>query len=36
MTAKPTKVAIYLRVSKDDGSQDIDNQLLQLRRYCEG
>jgi len=30
-----TRVAIYLRVSKDDGSQDTDNQLLQLREFCE-
>ena len=29
--AKKTRVAIYLRVSKDDGSQDPDNQLLVLR-----
>jgi DNA invertase Pin-like site-specific DNA recombinase len=28
-------VAIYLRVSKDDGSQETDNQLLQLRRFSE-
>jgi DNA invertase Pin-like site-specific DNA recombinase len=33
--AKPTRVAIYLRVSKDDGSQETDNQLLQLRGFCE-
>jgi DNA invertase Pin-like site-specific DNA recombinase len=32
--AKPTRVAIYLRVSKDDGSQETDNQLLQLRDFC--
>ena len=31
---KPTRVAIYLRVSKDDGSQETDNQLLQLRDFC--
>ncbi len=34
--AKTTRVAIYLRVSKDDGSQETDNQLLQLRGFCEG
>ncbi|QIN84652.1 resolvase [Rubrobacter tropicus] len=36
MPTKPTRVAIYLRVSKDDGSQETDNQLLQLREFCEG
>ena len=36
MSRKPTRVAIYLRVSKDDGSQEADNQLLQLRGFCEG
>ncbi len=35
MSPKPTRVAIYLRVSKDDGSQETDNQLLQLREFCE-
>ncbi len=35
MSPKPTRVAIYLRVSKDDGSQQSDNQLLQLREFCE-
>ncbi len=35
MQTKPTRVAIYLRVSKDDGSQETDNQLLQLRGFCE-
>ncbi len=34
-TSKPTRVAVYLRVSKDDGSQDPENQLLQLREFCE-
>ncbi len=33
--AKTTRVTIYLRVSKDDGSQETDNQLLQLRNFCE-
>lgn len=32
--AKTTRGAIYLRVSKDDGSQQTDNQLLQLRDFC--
>ncbi len=32
---KSTRVAIYLRVSKDDGSQETDNQLIQLREFCE-
>ena len=35
MASKPVRVAIYLRVSKDDGSQEPDNQLLQLRGFCE-
>ena len=29
------RVAIYPRVSKDDGSQGTDNQLLKLREFCE-
>ncbi|MDP9485381.1 MAG: recombinase family protein [Actinomycetota bacterium] len=36
MPTKPVKVAIYLRVSKDDGSQEPDNHLLQLRGFCKG
>ncbi len=35
MSSKPTRVAVYLRVSKDDGSQDPENQILQLREFCE-
>ena len=35
MSPKPQRVAIYLRVSKDDGSQETDNQLLQLREFCD-
>jgi DNA invertase Pin-like site-specific DNA recombinase len=35
MPTKPVRVAIYLRVSRDDGSQETDNQLLQLREFCE-
>ena len=35
MSPKPVRVAIYLRVSKDDGSQETDNQLIQLRGFCE-
>ena len=34
MADKPQRVAIYLRVSTDD--QHADNQLLQLRNFCEG
>ncbi len=34
MSRKPQRVAIYLRVSKDDGSQETDNQLLQLHEFC--
>jgi DNA invertase Pin-like site-specific DNA recombinase len=29
------RVAIYARVSTDDKGQDPDNQLWQLRVYCE-
>ncbi len=36
MSPKPVRVAIYLRVSKDDASQEPDNQLIQLRGFCEG
>src|SRR5215216_4466714 len=32
MATKPIRVAIYLRVSKED--QDPQNQLLQLREFC--
>ena len=35
MRRKSQRVAIYLRVSKDDGSQETDNQLFQLREFCE-
>lgn len=35
MLAKPVRVAIYLRGPKDDGSKETDNQLLQLREFCE-
>lgn len=35
MPTKPVRVATYYRVSKDDGSQETDNQLLQLREFCE-
>lgn len=31
----PTRSAIYMRVSKDDGSQETDNQLLVLREEIE-
>jgi len=34
MTTKPVRVAIYLRISKYNGSQETDNQLLQLREFC--
>ena len=33
MSAGPTRVAIYLRVSTDE--QDPENQLIQLREFCE-
>src|SRR5215216_2248066 len=29
-----SRVAIYARVSKDDGSQDAENQLAELRQWC--
>lgn len=29
------KAALYARVSTDDGRQDAENQLVELRRYCE-
>jgi len=29
------RVAIYARVSTDDKGQDPENQLLQLRQWCE-
>jgi len=32
---KAIRVAIYSRVSKDDDSQTPENQLLELRAYCE-
>ncbi|MDQ3397331.1 MAG: recombinase family protein [Deinococcota bacterium] len=34
-TNKALRVAIYSRVSKDDDSQTPENQLLELRAYCE-
>ena len=34
MPTKPTRVAVYLRVSRDDGSQETDYQHLQLRDSC--
>ena len=30
-----TRVALYARVSTSNGSQNCENQLLELRRYCE-
>jgi DNA invertase Pin-like site-specific DNA recombinase len=33
MATRPQRVAIYLRVSKED--QDSENQLIQLREFCE-
>lgn len=34
-TTKPTAAAIYGRVSTTDKGQDVENQLVQLRRYCK-
>jgi DNA invertase Pin-like site-specific DNA recombinase len=33
MATRPQRVAIYVRMSKED--QDRENQLLQLREFCE-
>lgn len=33
--SEETRVALYLRISTDQGSHDADNQRLQLRRLCE-
>lgn len=35
MSPRPVRVAIYARVSTSDGRQETDNQLRQLREYCE-
>lgn len=35
MKSKVQKVAIYIRVSKKDNSQDTENQLLQLQEFCK-
>jgi DNA invertase Pin-like site-specific DNA recombinase len=32
--SKIEKVALYARVSTNDGRQDTENQLIQLREYC--
>ena len=32
--AKIEKVALYARVSTNDGRQDTENQLIALREYC--
>lgn len=33
--AGPTmRIALYARVSKDDGKQDTENQLHELREFC--
>lgn len=34
-SARPTLAALYLRVSTTDKGQDTDNQLLQLREFCD-
>lgn len=34
-SARPTRVAIYLRVSTTDKGQETDNQLLQLNELCD-
>lgn len=34
MDTKPTRVAIYARVSKEEGQEE-ENQLLELRSFCE-
>lgn len=35
MNPKPTRVALYQWVSKDDSSQESDNQFFQLREIYE-
>jgi len=35
MEAAMTKVAAYLRISTKDGSQDTNNQRLQLQQFCD-
>ncbi len=35
MSAVPPRVALYLRVSKDDNSQTVENQRRELHLYCE-
>lgn len=35
VNGKLTRVAIYARVSTSDGRQETDNQLRELRAYCE-
>ena len=32
---KPKQVALYARVSTKDKGQDVENQLAQLREFCE-
>ena len=32
---KPKRVALYARVSTKDKGQDVENQLAQLREFCE-
>ncbi len=34
-TTKPKQVALYARVSTKDKGQDVENQLAQLREFCE-
>jgi DNA invertase Pin-like site-specific DNA recombinase len=34
MNKNKTKVGIYVRVSTKDKKQDVENQLMQLRKYC--
>lgn len=35
MKSPPTRVALYSRVSTTDKGQDVENQLMQLRQWCE-
>jgi len=34
-TSTPKRVGLYARVSKDDGKQDTENQLHELREFCK-
>ena len=35
MSTSPTRVALYSRVSITDKGQDVENQLIELRTFCQ-